>query len=807
MHSFLCVVRALAISAALLATVHADTSAFDLNGPSIEVRVTRDGKTLPIAEVPNLQPGDRVWLLPKMPPGESVHFLLIAAFLRGPANPPPDAWFTKAETWRKPIREEGIVVTVPPEAQQALLFLAPETTGDFKTLRSAVEGKPGAFVRVSQDLNTAGYDRLRLDKYLAAVRKASAIGPTELHERSVLLARSLGMKLDEQCFDKPTEQQVPCLTHDMGALVLDDPHGVSMVAALTSGSASDLIGQMTSTPMARAGYYSPYVGAFLDVARLLDGLRSASYQYIPALALPTESRLDLRLNNPPSFKKPKSVLVAALPPVGSAPGPPLRPVDPKQVVCMAKPDFVLPAEGAPLVFAGSLGYAFRLHLADKSGKGVDLAATPDPARGGFVVDTAGIDPDRLNSKLDAKLAGNWGFQTYGGPIYHLLSGDPAWTVSGHDRAALVAGGEAFVHLESPFAACTAGVTIKGRSEKKDKPTWRLLNPDDLEVHLSLKDIRPGALTLLVKQAGGSRTDEVPLEVYAEPRHLERLEVSADDRRGTLEGTHLDEVTAVKLGDVRFLPGQLLHAGDKEELTLSAHDTAKPAALSPDKQWIAQVDLKDGRTLELPTHVEPARPKVKLISRNIDRAATHSPIRLASPEQLPQDARLVFFVKAQTPETFSRKEKIEVAATDDSFRALLSIADGGLTLQDSHTLLARLDPLKAFGASAFGPLRFRAIAASGARTDWQPLAMLVRLPSLKEVRCPDDPDVQCELAGTNLFLINSVSADPAFTSPVAVPEGFAGETLAVPRPVGTVLYIKLRDDPSAVSTAALPVLPE
>ncbi len=32
------------------------------------------------------------------------------------------------------------------------MFLAPETGGDFKTLKSAVRGRPGAFVRASQDL-------------------------------------------------------------------------------------------------------------------------------------------------------------------------------------------------------------------------------------------------------------------------------------------------------------------------------------------------------------------------------------------------------------------------------------------------------------------------------------------------------------------------------------------------------------------------------------------------------------------------------------------------------------------------------
>src|SRR5260370_25524926 len=93
--------------------VRADTAAFDLSGPPIEVRVTRGGKTLPISRVPNLQPGDRIWVHPDLPEDQSAHYLLVVAFLRGPTNPPPDVWFTRAETWNKRVREEGIVVVVP----------------------------------------------------------------------------------------------------------------------------------------------------------------------------------------------------------------------------------------------------------------------------------------------------------------------------------------------------------------------------------------------------------------------------------------------------------------------------------------------------------------------------------------------------------------------------------------------------------------------------------------------------------------------------------------------------------------------
>ena len=69
------------------------------------------------------------------------------------------------------------------------------------------------------------------------------------------------------------------------------------------------------------------------------------------------------------------------------------------------------------------------------------------------------------------------------------------------------------------------------------------------------------------------------------------------------------------------------------------------------------------------------------------------------------------------------------------------------------------------------------------------------------------DRQCTLHGTNLFLIDSVASDSQFTHTVPVPSGFADAALSVPRPNGTLLYVKLRDDPSTVDTVVLPVLPD
>ena len=205
--------------------------------------------------------------------------------------------------------------------------------------------------------------------------------------RTILLARSLNIRLDQQCFDKPTAQQAPCLTQNTDQLVLDDAHSQSMVATLTTGTSSDLLAQLSATPRAGGGYYSPYVGAIVDVARILATTHTAQYQYIPALALPKQDELSLRLNNPPSFRNPKSVIVIGLPPVHPAPVPPLRAVDPAQVFCAGKPSLLIPAEGAPLVFASDLAHNFVLHVETKSGPGIDLPAKPDPLLGGFLIET------------------------------------------------------------------------------------------------------------------------------------------------------------------------------------------------------------------------------------------------------------------------------------------------------------------------------------------------------------------------------------------------------------------------------------
>lgn len=793
---------------ALSTFARADGAAFDLSGPPIEVRVTRNGKSRPISQVPNLQPGDRLWIHPDLPDGQSVRYLLVAAFLRGSTNPPPDSWFIRAETWSKHVHDEGIEVTVPEDAQQSMLFLAPETGGDFATLRNAVRGRPGAFVRASQDLVQASLDRTRLDEYLKEVQATSEADPKALQARSALLARSLSIKVNPGCFDKPPEQQASCLTQNSDQLVLNDGHSQSMVAAVTSGPSADLIAALGGSPVVGGGAYSPYVGAFVDMARLMNNLRTADYQYIPALALPKQDELNLKLNNPPSFHNPKSVLVVALPAVEAAQLPPLRAVDPNEVYCLQKTPLVLPVEGAPLIFSTDLGHDIMLHVQNTSGLGIDLPATADAAKGGFVIDTHALKPGDTGTDFTASLHGYWGFSAFNGPTFHLRNAQSAkWTLPAADKDALIVGREDTLHLQSSDACCVDEITLKDQQGKDLKTSWKALKADELQVEVPLKDAKAGPVTLLVKEFGNSHADEVPLHAYSEAARLESFTFHAGDGDGVLMGTRLDEVASLDLKGLHFVPAGLSRVEQRDELRLSISPPAA-SALAAGEQLPAHVSLKDGRSQELQTTVEPPRPKVTLLSKNIqsDPSVT-SAIHLKNQDELPQDGRLVFVLKSQVPPAFPRTEKIEVATADDSSSVMLSLADGSLTLQDPATVLAVFDPVKSFGASVFGPLHFRAVDADGGKGDWQALTTLVRLPTLKEVRCPASPDKQCTLSGTNLFLIDSVASDAQFTHTVPVPVGYVDSTLSVPRPNGTLLYLKLRDDPSAVNVAVLPVLPD
>jgi len=782
----------------------ADTAAFDLVGPDLRVTVTHDGVTLPISEVPNLTVGDRLTIKAIPQPSQSIHYLLVAAFLRGATDPPPTKWFYRAETWTKAGRG-GLNVSVPLGAQQVMVFLAPQTGGDFRAIVDAVRGRPGAFVRASQDLNQAALDRARLDAFLAAVRQGVVTDPERLKRITPLLARSLTIKLNSDCLEKMAELQAACLTQGQDALVLNDGHSTSLVQTLTSGNLTDLTMQLSATPQARFGYYSPYIGAVTDIAHILDSFRTAHYQYIPALAAVRDDKLALQLNSPPSFHDPMSVLVAALPAVGPPQPPPLEPVDPKAAFCATREDLILPVEGAPLIYATQYAHDMVLR-ATAPGLAIDLPVRPDAEKGGLVVDTEALGSRRISEDLTGVIHGVWGFQAFDGPSFRLQvpKSEHPWRLAAADAQAVVVGREDSIHLEGGAAQCVSGVSWRQAGSSAHSAAWQAVAPNKLVATLPLESAHSGEIELQIQQFGAHSDAAVPLRAFAPTGGLDSFILHAGDLAGELKGARLDEVSKLSIGALVFTPGPLNSHSGKDELRLETSNVEDAAALKEGQEVSAKVTFADGRVLSLKTHVAPPRPRVALIDKSVELNSPSGQIaiQLTDSSEIPRSSRLTFSVRALPPTHLTGNETLEVATTDGAASTTLSLSKG-LTIADGGVALASLDMDKTFNASTFGALQFRLVTKGGV-SDWRPLATLVRLPALRSLSCPPGAGQSCQLSGANLFLIDSVSSDQGFDQAVKVPAGFPGQTLSIPRPTSSRLYLKLHDDPTVINQASVPL---
>ena len=822
--------------------LRADGGRFDLTGPKIDVRVTRDGKILPIASVPNLLAGDQIWIHPDLPSSQSVRYLLIAAFLRGTTNPPPDGWFTRIETWDKHVRSEGVSITVPAEAQQAILFLAPETGGDFSTLRSAVKGRPGVFVRASQDLAEAGFEQARIEKYLASIRLVPPADSKALMQHSTLLARTLNLKPNEDCFKRPVDQQYNCLTQTGTQTLLEDGHGQTVVSSLTSGAGSDFINAASATSLAGGGVYSAYVGAVVDLVRIMGGLHTAHYQYIPAIAFPEQEALNLRLNTPPSFQNPKSVIVIGLPAIQASTPPPLRPSDPNQVTCLLRPKLVLAVEGAPLVFSTAFAHDMRLHV-DGSPASEDIPLAPDAFQGGLVKtkeanrhilpsgesDSSRVDevaasdikqPKRAevaakksgdgdDVTLTGSISGFWGFDHFSGPSLPVQKvPGQGWQFAQGDSQ-IIAGEQNHLLLSSNGTACISGISTEGVAGAPAKVDWK---PSDkrnvVDVTLALNSAAPGSLHLDIKQFGKSDPDIISSQTFSKPAALKSIEFHAHDTQAMLLGDGLKSVQELRLSSSRFVPSNK-GANGAGALTANNSATGLQMDLAPGESTpsaeagehiTAKVTLTDSRVLPVNTIVAPQRPSVSILSKQFDFTVP-STMKLSNDQDVPLDSRLSLSLRS--PATFPRDSVIELGSIDGGLQTKLSLRDGSLVLQDYRTVLAQLDLRKLFGGSAFGPFQLRIVTHDGVAGSWIPLSTIVRLPTLKEVRCSGSTAKECTLSGSDLYLLDGVAADPQFAAAVKVPDGFVGSTLAVPHPASDLLYLKLRDDPAAINSVSMP----
>ena len=809
------------ILAALLtpAICAADAARFDLIGPKIDIRVTRGSITLPIAEVPSLQPGDKLWIKADLPNTQSNHLLIVVAFLRGTTNEPPENWFTEIDTWDKKT-VEGTTVVVPAGAEEAIMFVAPQTGGDFKTLRSAVKTRPGLFIRADSDLNEASFEQERIERYLAAMKTVPQDDPKAIQERSAKLAATLALKPNADCFKQPIDQQVICLTQSSAPVLLDDGHGQTIAEALSAGPSSDFINQASYTTPAGGGLYSAYVGTIVDAVQLIASLRTAQYQYIPGLSFPEGQTLNLRLNMPPSFHKPQSVIVIGLPAIQKASLPPLHPPDPNQVSCLLQPKMVLALNGAPLVFSTGFAHDLVLHL-NRTGAVTDLPLEADAADGGLVVakekkreplkpnaplkaaPTAAKTQAKIGTSTDLTVTGTvrgyWGFDAFEGPTLTVQQVDgKGWKIVGDTQ--LLAGQDNHLVLTGEGTGCIQHIALSSDKAKDVdvtfKPSPEKDKKDTLALDVPLKTVQPGSYALGIQQYGSTNQEKVPLTAYTAGITLGELKIHTGDNLAVLNGEGLKNVASVEIAKQTFTP-----AADSNDEIL--HLESK-SGVSPADGSEAIVKLKDGRTMNAKISTSAARPSLKLVYVNSTPAeqAGAIPVTLTNKTDIPLNGKLTFVV--QTKDAFPRDQSIEVATANNAVHTKVSLSDNSLVLQDDHTAVVHLDPLKAFGQSAFGRLAIRPIAADGTTGDWIGLGTLVRTPKITAIQCSTPSAATCTLNGDDLFLAESFSAGKDFAKPADVPTGFADGSFNVPTPSdGATLFLKLRDDPSNTATVTLP----
>ncbi|MEH3100371.1 hypothetical protein [Sphingomonas adhaesiva] len=788
-------IRMLAFLAALTLAVPSmgqGNATFDLAGPALKVTVTRGAVSLPIAQVPGLRIGDRMTLSADLPDDQSARYLLVLAFLRGATNPPPKNWFFKAETWNR--KKATLEVAVPDGAEQAIAFLAPETGGGYNALVNAVRGRPGVFVRASQDLFQASLDRARLEAFVAGIARVEEAAPDRLGAVSTTLAQTLAIRLNADCLSRPRALQAACLTQNRDGLVLQTGRGTSL-AEMLGGTPTQLAYSLAATKEGGAGFYSPYISLARDFARLFGVFRSADYQYAPALAVGAGDTLRLQLNNPPSFQNPKSVLVAPLPPINAGPPPALRAAM-KDAVCLMRPGLALALDDAPLVFATDFARDLSLRVVLADGRTVDLPLRADAERGGLVP-TGDVTAIGTAAIGEAVLTGRWGFDTFSGPRFPLQNGAPAAWAPRPDNAVVV-GRDTPLTLQGGASACVEQVSLRDKAGSAKAVEWKADGGDAIVATLPLARVRPGDMTLLVAHYGAAAPAQIPLKGQSEASRLEGFTLYTGDTDGRLVGARLDQVERLEVAGLTFTPATLTRdAGGGDRLVLA---TTGSTGTLPTGTSDARVTLHDGRVTTVRATITAPRPRVELVSRNVETPPVEGGVTLDLPDNaLSPEARLTFSVRAVNTR-LSAGDAIEVATADDAATARLTVASGALQLLGGDVAVGALVPKEALGAAAVGPIKMRLVQGD-LTGEWQPLARVVRLPAVTALACPAAG--ACTLAGERLFLIAAVSPEETFAKAQAVPLGFVGTTLEVPRPAAGTLYLKLHDAPDDVVKVSVP----
>ncbi|WP_052200181.1 hypothetical protein [Terriglobus sp. TAA 43] len=771
----------------------ADDQRFDIQGPTIFVSVTRNGVTLPIAEVPDLLPNDHLKVRADLPSTQSNRLLLVVAFLRSATNEPPDDWFTRIETWR-PEGQRPTDISVPAGAQRAVMFLAPAREGDFDTLRSVVQKNPGVFSHAADTLFKASLQQQRIESYLAGMRTVAQEDDKVIAARSAKLASALVLKPNADCFKQPVDDQVDCLTQTSAPMLLDSGSEQTISAAISTGASSDFINEASQND---GGAYSAYVGTIIDLVHLLGQLHTAQYRYIPAITLPQGASLHTRLNTAPSFSNPLSVIGIALPPIQPSRLPDLHLSTPRQAFCLRNPEMVLPLRGSTIFYSTEFAHDLLLDFGSKV-----LPITADVLSGGLIRDPArpatGVSP--LTASADApfiraRLRGRWGFDEFDGPeLLFQRSEGVGWKIM---NGPFVAGQTFPQQLTANATACLHNVFLRQPDGTTDEVPFTISDDGSINLSVPVRDRTAGKYLLQLSQYGSVAPVALPFAEHAtEGGGVKLASLSKDGRSVFMTGKELDQIAAVSAA------GQSLTAAS----TITQNDAA--FSLPPQRKAsvgdVLLVTYRDGRSQKISLSAEDAAAVLHVLSfqPSVENPPGELAVELLTAGAIPLHSTLHFVVSSDG--VVAPTDRIEIATVNGEADAVLSFQqpEPALVLEDAHTIVGGIDLDRKLGESAFGTLQIRMVRASGEKGAWVEFGTLVRRPHLSSVHC----DVKgCVLHGSEIFLMQEISATESFQGAVQVPRTAVEDNFSFTAEKTHVktLYCRLRDNPTI--TAAIPII--
>jgi len=281
--------------------------------------------------------------------------------------------------------------------------------------------------------------------------------------------------------------------------------------------------------------------------------------------------------------------------------------------------------------------------------------------------------------------------------------------------------------------------------------------------------------------------------------VQSLDFHEGDTFATVEGVGVDQIRTIKIGDVSLLPSepQGFDAPGAPKQRFSVQST--PLPFKRGETMRVEFGLKDGRVLTEGATVGAPRPSAKLLSKTIEgnRDRSSVPIEAGDNDLAPLGSKLTVSIQAVAPTRFSKQTRIDISA--DGGKSYSSVTThSGLVLEDDQIAVAHLDTGKVFDLSTHGPLLFR-ISTDGDVGEWRPITNIVRYPTIESYGCDLKSGGTCWIRGENLFLIQSLSSDPAFSDCVAIPPGLTASKIEFPAHGAQKVFLRLRDQPAAMLT--------